>query len=118
MAAAFHRRAFAEDLIERTNLGKVHVARGAPGRSVGTDIIRPEVVAQQPVGPRGKVLQREEVGELALFIRAGVLAQFDKRRLLARQRVSDPVGFETEIVGRLGLEADLLEGRDALVAAR
>ena len=64
----------------------------------------------------GDLFEREQVLELAFLVRAGILAQFDKFRFLARQPVSDAVGLESEIVRCFGLKGHFLQGRDALVA--
>ena len=118
LLAAGHRRAFAKDFLERSDLSEIHVARGAAQSPIRPDVVGPEEISQQLVGLGGERFERQQMVERALLVRAGVRAQRNELRLLTRNRVGNAIFLEAEIVRCLGLECDLFESRKALVAAR
>ena len=67
LAAALAPLLIAEDFVEGTHLGEVHVTRRPPRRALGANVLRPEVVGEQLIGLGVHVLQCQQVAQRLLL---------------------------------------------------
>ena len=67
--------AFAKDLFEVPDFGKIHVTGSAADLAIGSQVVGPDVVSEKFIGLGGKVLDREKMIHLLLLVWAGSLSE-------------------------------------------
>ena len=122
-AGAFFRRlrarfVLAKDFLERPDFAEINVARRAPHLAIRPDVIGPQIKRDELVGLQAEALEREQMREGLLLARGRVGAEADHLGLLPGDRVGEAEILQAEIIPRLALEADLLNRREARIAAR
>ena len=118
LALAGLRLRFAENFLERTHLGEIHVARCPAHVAVRPDVVRPQEPRDELVRLRAQVFKLQEVRDGLLLVRHAVRPHGQRHRVRAGHGVTQAVIAQTEIIPRLALEIYFLQRRDALVATR
>ena len=117
LALAGLRLRFAEDFLERTHLGEIHVARCPAHIAVRPDVVRPQEPGHQLIRLRAQVFQLQEVRDGLLFVRRAVRSHGQRDGVRAGHRVAQAVIAQTEVIPCLAIEIHFLQRRDPLIAA-
>jgi hypothetical protein len=109
--------AFAENLFERADLGEIEITRSAAHLAGRVKVIGPDKKGKELIRGHGQFFEGEEVVGLPLFMRSGGMAEVQGAGFFSRERITQAIGAQANIIGHLGAERDFFERSDLLVAA-